>query len=76
MEVIQKLLEKYVTEWNTKSVGATVPYSQVITDLDQVLQLLQPNVIKSVCNCPNPDPYEEEPNVCFRCEGIIKQTVL
>lgn len=45
MDIIKNLLEKYVNEWNEKPTNATVPYSQVITDLDHALQLLQPAVI-------------------------------
>lgn len=51
MDIIKKLLEKYVSEWNENPTNATVPYSQVITDLDQALKLLQTDVMRCCTDC-------------------------
>jgi hypothetical protein len=78
MEIVQKLLEKYVKEWNTMSTNATVPYSQVITDIDQVLQLLQSRVSKSVCECVNSKPMSRsmgDKRYYAVCRKIVEETV-
>jgi hypothetical protein len=49
---------------------------QMLTELNEALQLLQSRVVwrseQLACKCKRPDPYTQMPYKCFRCHGKIE----